>query len=69
MQVRSGYVPNTMGAYMELRDEKVAFFVRNLARGKHFDRVSNAAEIPGPFQCRLPTRAYALYAPELERGT
>src|SRR5207245_6591920 len=29
--VRSGYVPNTMGAYMELRDEKVAFFVRHLA--------------------------------------
>ena len=28
VDTRSGYVPNTMGAYMELRDEKVAFFVR-----------------------------------------
>ncbi|MGH7227273.1 MAG: alpha-2-macroglobulin, partial [Gemmataceae bacterium] len=33
--VRSGYNANDMGAYMELRDEKVCFFVRRLARGKH----------------------------------
>jgi uncharacterized protein YfaS (alpha-2-macroglobulin family) len=65
MSVRSGYVPNTMGAYMELRDEKVAFFVRNLARGKHSIAYRMRAEIPGTFSA-LPTRAYAMYAPELK---
>jgi uncharacterized protein YfaS (alpha-2-macroglobulin family) len=65
MAVRSGYVPNTMGAYMELRDEKVAFFVRNLARGKHSIAYRIRAEIPGTFSA-LPTRAYAMYAPELK---
>ncbi|HMF15135.1 MAG TPA: alpha-2-macroglobulin family protein, partial [Gemmataceae bacterium] len=65
MSVRSGYVPNTMGAYMELRDEKVAFFVRNLARGKHSIAYRMRAEIPGMFSA-LPTRAYAMYAPELK---
>ncbi|MBI1831683.1 MAG: alpha-2-macroglobulin, partial [Planctomycetes bacterium] len=64
MAVRSGYVPNTMGAYMELRDEKVAFFVRNLARGKHSIAYRMRAEIPGQISA-LPTRAYAMYAPEL----
>lgn len=64
MKVQSGYVPNTMGAYMELRDEKVAFFVRNLARGKHSIAYRMRAEIPGQFSA-LPTRAYAMYAPEL----
>ena len=56
MLVRSGYVPNSMGAYMELRDEKVAFFVRNLARGKHSISYKMRAEIPGTFSA-LPTRA------------
>ncbi len=65
MQVQSGYVPNTMGAYMELRDEKVAFFVRYLARGKHSISYRTRAEIPGQFSA-LPTRAYAMYAPELK---
>ena len=65
MSVRSGYVPNTMGAYMELRDEKVAFFVRNLARGKHSISYRMRAEIPGSFSA-LPTRAFAMYAPELK---
>jgi uncharacterized protein YfaS (alpha-2-macroglobulin family) len=62
--VRSGYNANDMGAYMELRDEKVCFFVRNLARGKHSLRYRVRAEIPGRFSA-LPTRAYAMYAPEL----
>jgi uncharacterized protein YfaS (alpha-2-macroglobulin family) len=62
--VRSGYNANDMGAYMELRDEKVCFFVRALARGKHSVRYRMRAEIPGRFSA-LPTRAYAMYAPEL----
>jgi len=63
--VRSGYNPNDLGAYMELRDEKVCFFVRALARGKHSVSYRMRAEIPGKFSA-LPTRAYAMYAPELK---
>jgi hypothetical protein len=63
--VQSGYTGNALGAYMELRDEKVAFFVRRLARGKHSVAYRVRAEIPGRFSA-LPTRAYAMYAPELK---
>ncbi|MFL5245408.1 MAG: alpha-2-macroglobulin family protein [Gemmataceae bacterium] len=63
--VRSGYNPNDMGAYMELRDDKVCFFVRQLARGKHSVSYRLRAEIPGKFSA-LPTQAYAMYAPELK---
>jgi uncharacterized protein YfaS (alpha-2-macroglobulin family) len=62
--IRSGYNANDMGAYMELRDEKVCFFVRQLARGQHSMRYRMRAETPGRFSA-LPTRAYAMYAPEL----
>ncbi|HEV3236704.1 MAG TPA: hypothetical protein VGZ25_06920, partial [Gemmataceae bacterium] len=65
VQVRSGYNPNDMGAYMELRDDKVCFFVRQLARGKHSISYRLKAEIPGKFSA-LPTKAYAMYAPELK---
>ncbi len=65
MDACSGYSANGMGAYMELRDEKVAFFVRALARGKHSIAYRMRAEIPGKFSA-LPTRAYAMYAPELK---
>jgi uncharacterized protein YfaS (alpha-2-macroglobulin family) len=63
--VRSGYNANDMGAYMELRDEKVCFFVRQLARGKHSIAYRVRAEVPGKFSA-LPTRGYAMYAPELK---
>jgi alpha-2-macroglobulin len=63
--LQSGYNGNAMGAYTELRDEKVAFFVRHLARGKHSIAYRMRAEIPGTFSA-LPTRAYAMYAPELK---
>ncbi|MBM4072921.1 MAG: alpha-2-macroglobulin [Planctomycetes bacterium] len=62
--VRSGYIASAAGAYMELRDEKVCFFVRQLPRGKHSVSYKMRAEIPGRFSA-LPTRAYAMYAPEL----
>jgi uncharacterized protein YfaS (alpha-2-macroglobulin family) len=65
VEVRSGYGGNDMGAYMELRDEKACFFVRALARGKHSLAYRLRAEIPGSFSA-LPTRAYAMYAPELK---
>jgi uncharacterized protein YfaS (alpha-2-macroglobulin family) len=65
MDVRSGYVRTGLHAYMEVRDEKVCFFARTLARGKHSVSYRMRAEIPGQFSA-LPTRAYAMYAPELK---
>jgi uncharacterized protein YfaS (alpha-2-macroglobulin family) len=64
VDVRSGYNSNSLGAYMELRDNRVAFFVRALARGRHSVSYRMRAEIPGKFSA-LPTRASAVYAPEL----
>jgi uncharacterized protein YfaS (alpha-2-macroglobulin family) len=63
--VRSGYHANDLGAYMELRDEKVCFFARQLARGKHSISYRLRAEVPGQFSA-LPTQVYAMYAPELK---
>jgi uncharacterized protein YfaS (alpha-2-macroglobulin family) len=62
--LQSGYNGNELGAYMELRDDRVALFVRNLARGRHSVSYRMRAEIPGQFSA-LPTRASAMYAPEL----
>jgi uncharacterized protein YfaS (alpha-2-macroglobulin family) len=64
VDVRSGYIRSGVHAYMELHDESVAFFVRFLNRGKHSVSYRVRAEIPGKFSA-LPTRAYAMYAPEL----
>jgi uncharacterized protein YfaS (alpha-2-macroglobulin family) len=63
--VRSGYNGNDMGAYVEFRDERVCFFARALARGKHSVSYRMRAEIPGKFSA-LPTKASAMYAPELK---
>jgi uncharacterized protein YfaS (alpha-2-macroglobulin family) len=64
VDVRSGYNGNGLGAYMELRDERVCLFTRVLPRGKHSVSYRVRAEIPGTFSA-LPTRAEAMYAPEL----
>ncbi len=64
VEVRSGYVGNSLGAYVEYRDERVAFFVKQLPRGKHSMKYRLRAEIPGKFSA-LPTKASAMYAPEL----
>jgi hypothetical protein len=64
VEVRSGYNGNDLNAYMELRDEKVCFFARTLARGKHSVAYRLRAEIPGRFSA-LPTKASGMYAPEL----
>src|SRR5262245_7155815 len=64
-ELRSGYVFEGLHAYMEMRDEKVCFFVRHLARGKHSISYRLRAEIPGKFSA-LPTLGYAMYAPELK---
>lgn len=65
VEVRSGYNGNEMGAYVEFRDNRVAFFVRRLMRGTHSLSYRMRAEIPGKFSA-LPTRAWAMYAPELK---
>ncbi len=68
VEVRSGYNGNDMGAYVEFRDERVAFFTRTLARGKHSVSYRLRAEIPGRFHA-LPARAQAMYAPELRANS
>jgi uncharacterized protein YfaS (alpha-2-macroglobulin family) len=67
-KVRSGYNGNSMGAYVEYRDERVSFFVRALARGKHSVSYRLRAETPGKVSA-LPARAYAMYAPELKANS
>ncbi len=68
VEVRSGYNDNSLGAYMELRDARVCFFVRQLARGNHSVAYRVRAEIPGVFSA-LPARASAMYAPELKANS
>ncbi len=68
MEVRSGYTGNDMGAYVEFRDERVCFFARTLARGNHSVSYRLRAEIPGKFSA-LPTKASAMYAPELKANS
>lgn len=66
--LQSGYNGNELGAYMELRDNRVALFVQRLARGKHSISYRMRAETPGRFSA-LPTRASAMYAPELKANS
>jgi uncharacterized protein YfaS (alpha-2-macroglobulin family) len=68
VDVRSGYSNNGLGAYMELRDNRVAFFVRALARGKNSISYRMRAETPGQFSA-LPAKASAMYAPELRANS
>ena len=68
VEVRSGYNGNEMHAYVEFCDERVAFFVRALARGQHSLSYRLRAEIPGKFSA-LPTKAFAMYAPELKANS
>jgi len=55
-------------SYMELRDEKVVFFVDLLGQGDHLMRYRLRAEVPGVFHA-LPTRLFAMYAPELKANS
>ncbi|MBT7298706.1 MAG: alpha-2-macroglobulin, partial [Victivallales bacterium] len=64
VDVRSGYTGNALRAYVEFRDERVAFFVQRLMRGKHSVSYRLRAETPGSFSA-LPTKISAMYAPEL----
>ncbi len=67
--VRSGYVRNgNVSAYMEVHDERVNFYIRSLAQGKHSLTYKLRAEIPGKFSA-LPATADAMYAPELRANS
>ncbi len=68
VDLRSGYTGNDLGAYVEFRDNRVVFFARTLARGKHSVAYRMRAEIPGRFSA-LPTRAWAMYAPVLRANS
>ena len=68
VETTSGYNGNALGAYMEFRDNRVVFFVRNLARGSHSVSYRMRAEIPGKFSA-LPTKGWAMYAPELKANS
>ena len=68
VDLRSGYTRGGLGAYVQYRDEKVAFFMRRLARGTHSVSYQVRAEVPGKFSA-LPTHAYAMYAPELKANS
>ncbi len=52
--LQSGYNNNDLGAYMELRDNRVTFFLSRLARGKHSVSYRLRAEIPGRFSASPP---------------
>ena len=64
VEQRSGYNAKGLPAYVEYRDNRASFFVRQLARGRHSVAYRLRAEIPGRFSA-LPTQASAMYAPEL----
>lgn len=66
--LQSGYTKGGLGAYVEFRDERVAFFLRQLDRGTHSVSYRLRAEIPGQFSA-LPSKAYAMYAPELRANS
>ena len=55
-------------SYMELRDEKVVFFVDSLQHGDHLLRYRVRAQIPGLFHA-LPTVLYGMYAPDLRANS
>jgi len=65
VEVRSGD-KGGLGLYsnMELRDEKVAFFLASLPQGRRTLTYRLRAEIPGRFHV-LPTNGYAMYAPDI----
>jgi uncharacterized protein YfaS (alpha-2-macroglobulin family) len=65
VELRSGAsYGDGLSSNVELRDEKVAFFVDRLPQGTRVLRYRVRAEIPGRFHA-LPTNGYAMYAPEV----
>lgn len=66
--IRSGQTFGEAVANMELRDEKVVFFLRELTQGKLKLTYRLRAEIPGAFHA-MPTLGFGMYAPELKANS
>lgn len=66
--IRSGQTFGEAVANMELRDEKVVFFLRELTQGKLKLTYRLRAEIPGEFHA-MPTMGFGMYAPELKANS
>ena len=64
LRLRSGYTYGSISSNLELRDEKVVFFIGWLPKGEHIVTYELRAEIPGTFHA-LPTNGYAMYAPDV----
>lgn len=65
VDIRSGSsYGDGVSSNVELRDDKVAFFVDQLPQGRRVLRYRVRAEVPGSFHA-LPTNGYAMYAPEV----
>lgn len=62
---RSGYFNTGLRAYRELRDDRVSFFLKNLARGNHSMTYRIRAESPSQKVSALPAKIEGMYAPEL----
>jgi uncharacterized protein YfaS (alpha-2-macroglobulin family) len=66
VEVRSGgRWAGGLCANVELRDQKVVFFIGMLEQGEHVLRYKLRAETPGQFHA-LPTKGFAMYAPEIK---
>jgi uncharacterized protein YfaS (alpha-2-macroglobulin family) len=66
MELRSGgRWAGGLCANLELRDEKVVFFIGLLEQGEHVLRYKLRAETPGHFHA-LPAKGFAMYAPEVK---
>jgi len=66
MELRSGgRWAGGLCANLELRDEKVVFFIGLLEQGQHVLRYKLRAETPGRFHA-LPAKGFAMYAPEVK---
>jgi len=61
----SGYTRNALNAYVEFRDDRTAFFLHSLPRGKHSMKYRMKTETPGKFSA-LPAGICGFYAPELQ---
>jgi hypothetical protein len=62
--LRSGTTYGEAVANLELRDDRVVFFLRELNQGKLKLDYRLRAEIPGTFHA-MPARGFAMYSPEL----
>ena len=65
LELRSGYGDNSLNAYQEFRDDRVAMFIPLLPRGKHTLSYRLRVEASGEFSA-LPTKLTGFYAPELQ---